>query len=454
MKDHHYVWDAHMAGHYTYGPNGVSLKRTLISILNKEFYSQGFFEIETPLILHKDVWMKSGHWDRFTDPIILSKSGKMYRLDKLMEEYIDENFDFTKVTNDNISIYISQLNDKIQNSEDPLICTNEIQYKSLMMKTTSGNTEVGLRPETATATYTEIDNILNYANGSKFAQVYQIGKSFRNEISPKNLILRGREFIQAEAHIIGNTDVLNAENVITDDIVCNVINNDNGETNSFNLSKLNISPPLYKSLISKALHIVKKLHIPDNMVRLRKHRDDERAFYAKDAWDVEILLKGLGWTEIIGVHDRGTYDLRQRNKHEHVLELAMGVDRLFYAMMDSYYVNMDKSIGKTMLRIPYSLAPIKVSILPLLKNKPLLIEKAIEWLSYIKSLGITVEYDKQSSIGKRYLRNNLKGIPFSLTIDFDTLQDDTVTVRDRDTENQVRMNKDLVKTFMKEYSNV
>lgn len=451
MKEHHYVWEANMAGHYTYGPNGVRLKKYLINLLNKELVLNDFVEIETPLILHKNVWIKSGHWDKFNDPVVYSKEGKMYRLDKLLEEYIDPDFDFTKITNDNVSEYIELLNCKIKNDEDPLMKSENIQYKSLMMKTVSGNSEVGLRPETATATYAEMENIANYAKDNKFAKIYQIGKSFRNEISPKNLILRGREFTQAEAHIIGNSnDVDNTESEVMD-MMCNVFNNTTNNIEQLNFASIDISPPMYKSLIFTALNIIKNLNILSTVVRLRRHRIDERAFYAKDAWDIEILLNGLGWTEIIGIHDRGTYDLRHRNKDERILELAMGVDRLFYAMMDSYYINLNKSDGKTILKIPYNLAPVKVSVLPLVKNKPDLIDKAHEWFKFVKELGITVEYDERSSIGKRYLRNNLKGIPFSITIDYDSLSTNTVTIRDRDTEQQSRITKQELEKFLKDY---
>jgi len=173
--------------------------------------------------------------------------------------------------------------------------------------------------------------------------------------------------------------------------------------------------------------------------------------YIWTAWDIEILLKDLGWIEIMGIHNRGIYDLKHRDKNEHILELTMEIDRLFYAMMDNYYLNKEKSQGKTIFRIPYKLSPIKVSILPLVKNNIELIYKAKEWLIFIKKLTISVEYDQQSSIGKRYLRNNLKGIPFSLTIDYDTLKNDTITMRDRDSENQTRMNRDEVKKFLCDY---
>jgi glycyl-tRNA synthetase len=372
----------------------------------------------------------------------------MYRLDKLLEDCIDENFDFTKVNNDNVNEWIDKLNEKTIFKDDPLVSNGKIQYKSLMMKTISGDAEVGLRPETATATYADMSNIRVYANG-KPIRVFQIGKSFRNEISPKNLILRGREFTQAEAHIVMDAEELEAYNIDGhfNDFKVNVIN-DSDFTTEKPISELGITTKLYAWLVWKGLSIIKSLGIDFSNVRLRRHREDERAFYAKDAWDIEIKLNGLGWTEIVGIHHRGTYDLRYEKKNEAILELAMGIDRLFYAMMDTYYEKKDKSVGKTMLRIPYKLASIQVSVLPLMKNKPDLVSKANEWFKHMKKLGFNVEYDEKSAIGKRYLRNNLKGIPYSITIDFTTLEDDTVTLRDRDTENQVRVCKENITKFM------
>ncbi|MEK6846671.1 MAG: His/Gly/Thr/Pro-type tRNA ligase C-terminal domain-containing protein, partial [Nanoarchaeota archaeon] len=183
------------------------------------------------------------------------------------------------------------------------------------------------------------------------------------------------------------------------------------------------------------------------------HHPDEKAFYADDAWDIEIKTNNYGWVEVCGVHDRTDYDLKQHSKESgavleairengerfvpHILEIAFGTDRPTYALIDLFYEKKEEDEGKTVFKILYSMAPIDVSVFPLMK-KPELVEIAENiYTSLCKDF--VVEYDAAGSIGKRYLRSMTSGTPFAVTVDFDSVKDKTVTVRDRDTGKQERV---------------
>ena len=191
--------------------------------------------------------------------------------------------------------------------------------------------------------------------------------------------------------------------------------------------------------------------IPKERIRLRQHGDDEKAFYADDAWDVEIKLNNYGWIETCGIHDRSDYDLKQHTKHSkinlvalrengekftpHVLEIAFGTDRPTYALIDLFYNKKTQDQGKTTFEIPYHMAPIDVSIFPLMK-KPELISLSLDIKAMLEK-DLTVNYDETGSIGRRYLRSATQGTPFAITIDPSSLKNNEVTLRDRDSQKQI-----------------
>ncbi len=204
------------------------------------------------------------------------------------------------------------------------------------------------------------------------------------------------------------------------------------------------------------------MHLGIARIRLRQHHPDEKAFYADDAWDIELNLNNYGWTEVCGVHDRTDYDLTQHGKFSgeklearrengekfipHVLEIAFGTDRPTYALMDLFYDKKKEGEGKTMFRVPYHMSPMDVSIFPLMK-KPELVKLAREIRDDLEKDYI-VDYDESGSIGRRYLRSATVGTPYAITVDFESLEDKSVTVRDRDSEEQVRVKiKDLGKVI-------
>lgn len=446
LKDQGYIWDSGLSGHVVYGPKGKSLKNKLEHYLRYMLQQQLFMEIESPLIYKKEIWQSSGHWDKFQDPIIWTQNKKCFRLDKLVEEYTDKKFE--ELSSEELKEILAKINATSTFSKDPLLITDEIEYKSLMMKTTSSHNEAGLRPETATATYQNFEDCF-YLTGKQYpVKVFQIGKSFRNEIATRHNLIRGREFTQLESQIALPVDCKDKSSLMVQvDENCEV-QLDTGKISWKDFQEKYKLPLSYLQLIQLTYQLFIKLDLKPDNVRLRQHLDNEKAFYALDAWDVEVNLKDIGWTEIAGIHDRGSYDLDKvltgklkKKGVPHILEMAIGIDRLIYSILDNLFEEKEVQEGKSMLTIPYFLAPVQICVLPLIKNKPEICEMSRKVYDMIRPHFVT-EYDEKGGIGKRYLKNAIKGVPYCLTIDFDSLENNDVTVRDRNTEEQVRVKVD------------
>jgi len=341
--------------------------------------------------------------------------------------------------------------------------TSKIERYSLMMKTKVSGVDASLRPETATVTYLPFLRNYNYFRKKMPFGVYQIGKAYRNEISPRQSVLRGREFTQAEGQIfVDPKEKNNWEKFeeIKDEKLPVWSAHDQEVQGSWH--DLTLSEMIEKKLVkSKAyawcLHLAYKqflnFGVPKDRIRLRQHVPDEKAFYADDAWDIEVKLNNYGWVEVCGVHDRTDYDLTQHTKASgekleairengerfvpHILEIAFGTDRPTYALIDLFYDKKKEGEGKTMFKVPYQMAPIDVSVFPLMKKTELLslsrdVKESLE-------KDFVVDYDISGSIGKRYLRSASAGTPFAITIDYDSLGKKDVTIRDRDSEKQIRV---------------
>jgi glycyl-tRNA synthetase len=253
--------------------------------------------------------------------------------------------------------------------------------------------------------------------------IAQIGKAFRNEISPRNFLFRTREFEQADTQFF-------------------VRPNENKEA--------------YEKIKKERFEWYRSLGIKEENLRFKQH--ENLVFYAKDAWDIEYKFPTYGFDEVEGIHDRTDYDLTQHMKYSGtdlsytdpntaekyipwILETSMGVGRVFLAVISEAYAE-DELGGesRTVLRLAPHLAPVKVAVFPLLKNKPILVEKAREVFGMLKKEFGAVEFDDNGNIGKRYRRQDEIGTPFCVTVDFDTIEkDQTVTVRDRDTGKQERI---------------
>ena len=464
-----------LAGFFDYGPLGKLIKNNIENTIRTVFSKEGLFEVECPTVMPREVWEASGHLGGFTDPLIKDDKGNIFRADNLIEEFFINNelsLEDVKIegaTHDELLDIIKKYNIKSPLGNNLLM---EIKEHNLMMKTTIGiDREAYNRPETATTTYLPFLRYMNFFRDKLPNGVFQIGKAYRNEISPRQFMLRMREFTQAEAQIFLFEEQKHSFEKFVDvkdlklPLIASGSKKEDGdfETKLYNIeegSSLTLQEAIDKKILKNkayawtlalAFNTFRSMGIPENKIRFRQHNDDELAFYAEDAWDLEVKLSSFGWTEMCGVHDRKNYDLTQHSKFSktklvavrpdgkkevpHVLEIAFGVDRPVFALLDLFYDNKSAEEGKTKLMVPYKMAPIQAVILPLV-NK--LQEPAMKVFKQVQKEFIAL-YDKSGSVGKRYLRADSLGVPFCITIDFDGIEDETVTIRDRDSESQERV---------------
>lgn len=463
-----------IAGFYAYGPLGKRLKNNVEAVIRKHFNTQGFFEIEYPLITPAIVWKASGHLDGFNDPVILTEDGKeSYRADKLIEEMAGVAADHMK--DDELIKTIKEKNIKAPTGKKLAL---KIERHSLMMKTQIGtNIEAYNRPETATTTYLPFKNYMEFFRDKLPFGVYQIGKAFRNEISPRQHLLRSREFTQAESQTVLFPEMKNAwpkfEEIKNDRFP---LWTEKMQKESNEPSMISVQTAMEKKLLkNKAyawhLNFAYKLFldfgIPADRIRLRQHHSDEKAFYSDDTWDIEVKLTSYGWMEVCGISDRTNYDLQQHSKFSgqklvartadgkeetpHVIEIAFGVDRPFFAILDNNYEERPQDEQRTLLKLPAKMAPIQLGIFPLVK-KDGLAEKGQEIYAKLGK-NFLCYYDESGSIGRRYSRQDAFGTPFCITIDYDTMKDNTVTLRDRDTMKQDRVKLDELGKILEERIN-
>ena len=431
-----------LANSWDYGPLGVLLKNNIKAAWWKKFVVESEFNVglDSAILMNPSVWKASGHIGGFSDPLLDCKGCKArHRADTLIEEYMKK-----KGIEENIASWTNeQMESYIADNKIPCpICGKcdftPIRKFNLMFKTFQGVTEdsasvVYLRPETAQGIFVNFKNVLRTTRRKVPFGIGQVGKSFRNEITPGNFIFRIREFEQMELEFF---------------------------------CKPGTDLEWFKYWKDFCHNWLLELGIKDENLKLRDHDKDELCFYSKATTDFEFLFP-FGWGELWGVADRTDYDLNQHMKESgkdlsyvdpvtnekyvpYVIEPSLGADRAFLAFLCNAY-DEDEIDGETrvVLHLHPALAPVKVAILPLQKQ---LVEKADEIFKTL-SKKYSCEFDLSGSIGKRYRRQDEIGTPFCVTVDFDTLEDNTVTVRDRDTMSQVRVRVDeLDNYFAKEFA--
>ncbi|MCJ7450461.1 MAG: glycine--tRNA ligase [Candidatus Nanohaloarchaeota archaeon QJJ-9] len=446
-----------LAGFYTYGPMGKLLKNKVEGVIRDVFKEYHFYEVEAPVILPKEVWKASGHLESFVDPMVVcSDCEKTFRADNLVED------------NTEIEAADGLSDEKLlrEIDENDIKCPScgsefedRIEDFNLMMETSVAGRESYNRPETATTTYLPFKRYWRFFRKKFPIKVFQIGEAFRNEISPRQHVLRGREFTQAEGQIFLPPEMKNDwpqyEDVKDEELPfwSAEMQEDEDDWESLTLEEAQergyIGSDAYSWSVFVAYNLFTSVGIPKERIRLREHKEDEKAHYAKEAWDVEIKTDSFGWTEVCGVHDRTDYDLSRHQEYSnesfvvrdsdnnkvvpHVLEIAFGTDRPVFSLLDIFF---DEKEGK--LEVPNHVAPLDAAVFPLV-NKDDLPEVGEEIFRQLHDRKFDVEYDDTGSIGKRYARNDAKGTAVCITVDFDTLDDDTVTMRDRDSEEQVRV---------------
>ncbi|VVB54658.1 Proline--tRNA ligase [uncultured archaeon] len=449
-----------LAGFIDYGPVGSRIKNNLQEVLRRQYIvSEGCMEVECPTVSPEPVWVASGHVKSFADITTeCLKCGEPYRADHLVAQKANIRTEGMSISDlakaiDEYRITCPKCGGKLENP----------YTFNLMFQTHVGpgrnKVTAYLRPETAQTTYLPFKRLFETARRKLPFGVLQIGRSYRNEISPRQVMIRLREFLQAEIQYFldpaTKNDPVNLPQEAKKNISIRTKKDDVVEkTIEQALNEGIITCPLIAYHLALALRFFTDVGIDPSKLSLRQHRDDERAFYSSDTWDVEYLSPSIGRIELVGISDRGDYDLTQhinvskqdlsvnidgRKFVPHVLEVAYGVDRPIYCLLESCLRPADKE-GRDYewFAFPPAVAPYRAGVFALQK-KDNLPEKAREVFELLKNAGLYVYSDESGSIGRRYARADEIGVPYAVTIDYDSLKDGTVTVRDRDTKQQRRV---------------
>ncbi len=428
-----------------------------------------FYEVEGSIIMPKSVFEASGHLDNFNDPLAeCFKCGTTERADKIIEEKLNQreesatNEELLKILNEN-NLNCSKCGNKFE----------KVSTFNMMFPITfgpKGGQTVYLRPETAQTPFLNFKTQHELLRKKLPLGLAVIGKAFRNEISPKNSLIRCREFEQAELQIFFNpkninnekiSDVANFSDIKNEKLIVMLQNERDKPIKKISpqeLSKYGL-PKFYIYYMTKVQeYILNTLNIPKEKFRFYELNDKEKAFYNKNHFDIEFFSEELNdWIEIGGVHYRTDHDLRGHEKVSktkltvldeetkekfipHVLELSFGHWRHFYMLLEQH-LHYEKERKNNILKLPKKLSPIKASVFPLV-NKPEFQTTARQIHNDLIENDITSSFDKSGSIGKRYARADEIGTPYCITIDHDTLKSGIVTIRDRDTTEQIKIHKD------------
>ena len=443
---------------WDYGPLGVELKRNIKNAWWQFMVTSrdNIVGMDAAILMHPDVWRASGHVENFHDPLIDNKiSKKRYRVDHLLEEQEKEVLEhLSKVLDSNSEDIIQSIvADLIKKQDSSGVIMNEAgvidphtkevgewtntRQFNLMFKTNIGPVDDSssisyLRPETAQGIFVNFQNVQSTSRQKLPFGIAQVGKAFRNEITTGNFIFRTREFEQMEMEFF---------------------------------CKLDDTKEWLDYWCKQRMEWFKSLGVNKEKLRLRAHGNDELAHYSSACYDIEYKFD-FGWSELEGIADRGTFDLDQHIKasgkkltyfdqinNQHivpaVVEASAGVDRsLLTILADAFTKEEVNGESRTVLKLSPKIAPIKVAVFPLMNknNMPEISQKIVD---DIRNAGIASFYDSGGSIGKRYRRQDEAGTPFGITVDHDTLEDNTVTIRDRDTMEQKRIPSDKLVEILK-----
>ncbi|XRO76270.1 glycine--tRNA ligase [Methanocaldococcus sp. 10A] len=556
-----YLWSSFeiyggIAGFVDYGPLGCLLKNNIISKFREQYIvKEGFYEIESPTVTPYEVLKASGHVDNFTDPIVECKNClESFRADHLIEEFVDV---------DTEGKTLKELEELIRKHD--IRCPKcggelgEVKKFNLMFVTSigPGGKRTGyMRPETAQGIFIQFRRLAQFFRNKLPFGVVQIGKSYRNEISPRQGVIRLREFTQAEIEYFVHPERKEHEkfDLIKDEVVPLLPAErqmDENLKDEEKIIKISIGEAVEKGIIrhqtiayfiALTKRFLEDIGIDKDKIRFRQHLPNEMAHYAIDCWDAEIYTERFGWIECVGIADRTDYDLRSHSAHSgvelsvfveldeekeietyeinlnykvvgkifkkdtktieayinnlsekekeefvkniekdgkviitidgkefeilrdyveikkvkkvikgekvipHVIEPSYGIDRITYCLLEHSYREEE---DRVYLNLKPSIAPIKAYVLPLV-NKEGMPEIAKEIVQMLRENGIIAEYDDSGAIGRRYMRADEIGVPFCITVDGKTLEDKTVTVRERNTREQIRIKIDGLVDYLKE----
>ncbi len=429
-----------LANTWDYGPLGVELKNNVKKAWWKKFIQQSPYNVglDSAILMNPQTWIASGHVGGFNDPLMDCKKCKSrFRADKLIEDHgMKQNEEIIVDGWDNKRMKEFIETEKIVCPECGELDYTDIRQFNLMFKTFQGvtedtSTEIFLRPETAQGIFVNFKNVQRTSRKKVPFGIGQIGKSFRNEITPGNFTFRTREFEQMELEFFCKP----------------------GE----DIEWFNYWSDFCKNWLLS-------LNMREDSIRVREHSEDELSHYSNATSDIEYRFP-FGWGELWGIADRTDYDLKQHSQHSGVdftyidpvtneryvpycIEPSVGVDRVALAFLVDAYREEEVAENDTrvVLKLHPALAPFKVAIFPLTKK---LKDEALKLYENL-SEKYNIDYDEAGSIGKRYRRHDEIGTPFCITIDFDTLEDQSVTIRHRDTMEQERIAIDQLEAYLEE----
>ncbi|WP_443662451.1 glycine--tRNA ligase [Clostridium sp.] len=430
-----------LANSWDYGPLGVEFKNNIKKAWWKKFVQESPYNVgvDCAILMNPEVWVATGHVGGFSDPLMDCKDCKSrFRADKLVEDHMTELGAEVATadgwTNEELKDYMEK---------EKIVCPKcgknnftDIRKFNLMFKTSMGITEEGksdiyLRPETAQGIFVNFKNVQRASRKKIPFGIGQIGKAFRNEITPGNFIFRTREFEQMELEFF---------------------------------CKPGTDLEWFKYWKEQCADFLYNLGMEKENLRFRDHDKEELSFYSNATCDIEFLFP-FGWGELWGIADRTDYDLKKHMEHSgndlsyldpitnekyvpYCIEPSLGADRVVLAFLVNAYDEEELKGGdlRTVLHLHPALAPFKAAVLPLSKK---LSEKSLQVFDML-SKKFNIDYDEAGSIGKRYRREDEIGTPYCITVDFDTLDDNAVTIRDRDTMEQIRVNIDELEKFIEE----
>lgn len=429
-----------LANAWDYGPLGVELKNNVKKMWWKKFVQESPYNVgmDAAILMNTQAWVASGHVGGFNDPLMDCKACKTrYRADQLIEEYM--------VRKDCIQVVEGWSNEQMENyiADKNINCPNcgkhdytSIRQFNLMFKTHQGvtsdsSTEIFLRPETAQGIFVNFKSVQRTSRKKVPFGIGQIGKSFRNEITPGNFTFRTREFEQMELEFFCKP----------------------GEDMEW-----------YEYWKAFCMKWLLDLGMKDDSLRFRDHGEDELSHYSNATSDIEFLFP-FGWGEVWGIADRTDFDLKRHSEHSgteliyqdpvtnekyvpYCIEPSVGADRIALAFLINAFEDevLEDGTERSVLKFHPALAPFKAAVFPLTKK---LKEETLEVYTLLSKY-FNIEYDEAGSIGKRYRRHDEIGTPFCITFDFDSLEDKAVTIRDRDTMEQTRVKIDDLVAYIGE----
>jgi glycyl-tRNA synthetase len=454
------IYSSALAGFWDFGPIGTRMRQKVIDFWRKKLVEkENFLEIDGAQILPEAVFKASGHLDSFNDPVVqCSKCHSIFRADKLIKEITGKELPE--------SMSLNKFNEFIEKNK--IKCPKEqgnlgkVKSFNMMMKVdigATGNNPGYLRPETCQSIFLDFLRLFKTSRNNLPLGISQEGKAFRNEISPRNSLLRAREFNQMETEIFFNPNKINEVNNFDEvkDYELSLFLLKDKKIHLISCEKAVkekiVSGKLIAYYLARTQQLYEAYGINKSEMRFRELEDEAKAFYSKETWDFEVNTD-LGWIELIACNYRSDYDLKNHGieskknmliKEEekefipHVFELSIGVDRTFYVVLDKAFRKEKRGEEERIyLDLNPLLAPWFVGVYPLVKKEGLP-EIAKKIRNMLIQEDFEVFLDEKGSIGKRYARSDEIGVFGGITVDFQTKEDNTVTFRDRNTMKQIRV---------------